>query len=117
MADPTPVNPMDFFRDMLGQWEKATNEMGNKVMSTPQFAQLMGQGTAMGAQVQQAVNEAMARTLATANMPSKADIDALGARIGAMEKQLARIEAALAPAVAPPVQRVPRTRKPPAKSA
>lgn len=117
MTSSTPVDPMAFFREMLGQWEKAVNESGNRITGSEQFAQLMGQGTTVSAQMQSAINEAMGRALAVANMPSKADIDALSARIAAMEKTLARIEGSMAGAGAgrsdgPSVS---RNRKPPGK--
>jgi polyhydroxyalkanoate synthesis regulator phasin len=89
------TDPMGFFRDMLGQWEQMGNQVGSKMMESKEFAQLMHQGSAASMQAQNAVQEAMAKALAAANIPSKADIDALGARLLAVEKQVALIAAAV----------------------
>ena len=69
--------------------------------------------------VQAASTEASAKLLAAANLPSRTDFEALGARLGAIEAALARIEQrlrAVAPDRTPPRPPVARTRKPPAPS-
>lgn len=91
-----PTDPMSMWRDFLGQWEKAANEWGGEALKRPETAQAMHGMTAMGLQTQQAMHETMAKVLAAANMPSKADIETLGTRLAAIEAALARIEAALA---------------------
>jgi hypothetical protein len=114
MTSNPATDPMAFMRDMLGQWEQMGNQLGSKMMESKEFAQVMHQGTAASLQAQNALQEGMAKALSAANMPSKADIDALGTRLLAVEKQLARIEAKLggeAPAAAAP--KVSRNRKPP----
>lgn len=115
-----PADPFAFFREMVNQWEKTTNEWGNRVMSTPEAAQAMQVGTATALKAQQSTHEAMAKALSAANMPSKADVEALGTRLVAVEAQLNRIEALLggsrppAPTVPKPAPR--RTRTPPPKT-
>lgn len=108
------TDPMGFFRDMLSQWEQMGNQVGAKMMESKEFAQIMHQGTAASLQAQNAMQEGMAKALAAANMPSKADIDALGERLLAVERQLAQIAQALGntgtPATAPKPS---RNRKPP----
>jgi 3-methyladenine DNA glycosylase/8-oxoguanine DNA glycosylase len=114
-----PADPFAFFRQMVTQWEKVANDYGTKLSATPEFAQGMAGATAVSMQVQQATNEAMARALAAANMPSRADIDAVIARLTAIEAQLARIETGLgAPPAAtsaprPSAPKPKRTKKPP----
>jgi polyhydroxyalkanoate synthesis regulator phasin len=95
MSSSPSTDPMGFFRDMLAQWEKTGNEMGNKLMGSDQFAEIMGKGTMASVQLQSAINDGMGKALSVANMPSKADIEALAMRMGAVEKQLHRIEAML----------------------
>ncbi len=118
MAGEAPPDPFAFFRDMVSQWEKVANDVGTQIAARPEFAQGMQGATAAGLKVQQAANEAMAKGLAAANMPSKGDVDALAARLTAIEAQLARIEATLngAPKVeAAPPPRPKRTKQPPPK--
>jgi hypothetical protein len=118
MTSSPNTDPMGFFRDMLAQWEKTGNEMGNKLMGSEQFAEMMGKGTMATVQLQSAVSDGMGKALSVANMPSKADIEALAMRLGAVEKQLHRIEALItgaAPAE-PTRTAVSRGRKPPAKA-
>lgn len=115
-----PADPFAFFREMVNQWEKTTNEWGNRVMATPEAAQAMQIGTATTLKAKQSAQEAMAKALDAANMPSKADIEALGARLLAVEAQLTRIEALLGgqkPHTTPPTVPAPRrTRRPPPKA-
>ena len=114
----TPNDPMAFFRQMVSQWEKVTNEFGGKVASSSEFAQGMQGMTTASLTVQQAVSEAMGKTLTAANMPTRADMIALGERLGAVEAQLIRIEALLtrtATGASLPPAGPKRTRKPPPK--
>jgi Poly(R)-hydroxyalkanoic acid synthase subunit (PHA_synth_III_E) len=114
----TANDPMAFFRQMVSQWEKAANEFGGKVASSSEFAQGMHGMTTASLTVQQAVNEATAKALTAANMPTRADMVALGERLGAVEARLIRIEALLTQAAtgaAQPSFGPRRTRKPPPK--
>lgn len=116
MTDKTPTDPFSMFRDMVNQWEKAANEYGGKIAGSTEFAQGMQGATAISMQIQQAVHEGMTKVLAATNIPSREDIAALGARVGAIEAQLSRIEAALGAAPAtPPAPKPKRTKQPPAK--
>lgn len=101
MTEGMPQDPFAAFRQMVNQWEKMANEYGGKLTGSSEFAQGMQGATAVSLQIQQAVNEAMTKVLAASNMPSRADMAALGERIGSMEAQLSRIEAALGAAVGP----------------
>jgi len=91
-----PTDPMAMFRDAVAQWEKMTNEFGGQLLGRPETAQAMHGATSLALKAQQGAQDAMAKLLAAANMPSKADIEALATRIGAIEASLVRIEAALA---------------------
>lgn len=90
------TNPADMFRSMLGEWEKMTNGVGGDMLKSEEWSRAMGMGTATHVQMQGAMKDTMARALAAANMPSRADFEDLSARIGRMEATLARIEAAIA---------------------
>jgi hypothetical protein len=90
-----PVDPLNMFRDVVNQWEKLANEYGSQFLARPEAAQVMHSATAAGLQVQNAVQDAMSKVLAAANMPSKAEVETLGARLTAIEASLARIEAGL----------------------
>jgi hypothetical protein len=91
-----PIDPMAMFRDFVGQWEKMANDYGGKMLQRPETAQAMHSVTALGLQAQNAAHDAMAKMLAAANMPSKAEVVAIGERLTAIEAALARIEAAIA---------------------
>jgi hypothetical protein len=86
---------MNVFRDVVNQWEKLANEYGSQFLARPEAAQAMHSATAAGLQVQNAVSDAMAKVLAAANMPSKAEIETLSQRLTAVETSLVRIEAIL----------------------
>lgn len=90
-----PTDPMSMFRDAITQWEKLANDYGSQFLQRPETAQAMHNATGLALKAQQGAHEAMAKLLAAANMPSKADVEALGARISAVEATLARIEAAI----------------------
>ena len=89
------TDPMAIFRDAVTHWEKMANDFGGQFMGRPETAQAMHQATGLALKAQQGAHEAMAKLLSAANMPSKGDIEALGARMAAMEASLARIEAAM----------------------
>ena len=111
---------MAFFRNLVTQWETVANDLGSKVLGSSEAAQAMQTGTSMSLKAQQMAHEAMAKGLASANMPSKADVDALGARLFAIEGQLARIEVLIGGQSSSSVSDVPkpkRTKTPPAKPA
>ena len=95
-TDPMALDPMKIFRDAVTQWEKMANDFGGQFMGRPETAQAMHQATGLALKAQQGAHEAMAKLLSAANMPSKADVEALATRMAAIEASLARIEAAIA---------------------
>lgn len=118
MTEGMPQDPFTAFRQMVNQWEKMANEYGGKLAGSSEFAQGMQGATAVSLQIQQAVHEAMTKVLAASNMPSRADMAALGERIGSVETQLSRIEAALGAAMTaasdkPVADKPKRTKQPP----
>lgn len=117
MKDTPATDPFSMFRDMVNQWEKVANEYGGKIASTSEFAQGMQGMTAMSLQMQQAVQDGMTKVLAAANIPSREDMAALGARVASIEAHLAKIAAALGEPskAAEAAPRPKRTKQPPSK--
>lgn len=114
MADESPLDPLGLARQWVNQWEKLANEHGTEWLAKPEAAQAMQGLTGAAVKMQAASNEASARMLAAANLPSRADIDALGQRLAAIEASLARIENGLRASEPGPTRAaVRRTRKPP----
>jgi hypothetical protein len=95
-TDPMALDPMKMFRDAVTQWEKMANDFGGQFMGRPETAQAMHQATGLALKAQQGAHEAMAKLLSAANMPSKADVEAIGVRMAAIEASLARIESLIA---------------------
>jgi hypothetical protein len=95
MSDSPGLDPFRLARDWVVQWEKLVNQHGAEWLAKPEAAQAMQAATAAALKAQNASNEAMSKLLAAANMPSKADVEALGARLGRIETMIARIEARL----------------------
>jgi Poly(R)-hydroxyalkanoic acid synthase subunit (PHA_synth_III_E) len=114
----TNSDPAAFFRDMLGEWEKMANSVGGGLAKSDEFARAMHNATAAQMNTQSALNETMAKALAAANMPSKAEIEDLSARLARVEASLGRIETLLGGAGDKPKRPKPsRGRKPPEKRA
>ncbi|MFM9977785.1 MAG: hypothetical protein ACKVOP_07040 [Sphingomonadaceae bacterium] len=109
-----PPDPMAMFRDAVTQWEKIANDWGSQFMARPETTEAMHNATTFALKAQQGAQEAMTKLLAAANMPSKAEVEAISGRLTDIEKTLARIEAAIAApvAAAAPQQKPKRTRTP-----
>ena len=88
-------DPSAFFRQMLGQWEQFTNDVGGDMLKTGEFARTMHGATAATMQAQEALKGVMERWLAAANMPSREEIADLSARLARVEATLERIETAI----------------------
>jgi hypothetical protein len=117
MSDSNNLDPFGLARSWMSQWEKLVNEQGTELLAKPEAAQAMQAMSGAAMQFQVASQEASAKVLAAANLPSRADFEAMGARLGAIEASLARIEQSLrsvAPDSTPARPPVARTRKPPA---
>jgi LPS O-antigen subunit length determinant protein (WzzB/FepE family) len=119
MSTPGPTDPFAAWRELLAQWEKNANVLGNQTLSTDQFGQSMSQVTSLSLAMQQMMGDMMTRAQAAANMPTRADIVAISERLQAIEQTLNRLAQAvdrLAAGDAAPggaTGRPARTRKPP----
>lgn len=110
----TSTDPAAFFREMLGEWEKMANKVGGDFARSDEFARAMHGAGAATMNTQEAVSAMMARALAAANMPSRAEIEDLSGRLARIEDQLGRIEELLGGKPDRPARPKPRrTRKPP----
>ena len=115
VSDKPALDPLSLTREWVAQWEKLVNEHGAEFLARPEAARAMQAVSSATLKAQAAGNEAAARMLAAANMPSRADVEALGARLAGIEATLARIEAQLrnpAGTSAPSRPAPRRTRKP-----
>src|ERR1700748_472717 len=95
MAVPPLPDPAAMFREMLGQWEAMANSLGGEVMKSGEFGRALqgANAAAMGAQA--ATHQMMERTLAAANMRSRAEIEDISARLARIEEAMQRIEGLL----------------------
>ena len=121
VAEPvSPIpDPLAAWRAWLGQSEQQWNAFLNQAMGTDQYSQSLGRFMELYAMLQKNLTESMGRSLAALNMPTRADILALGDRLAMIEDRLAQIERALSRAVtdggeatAAAVARPPRTKQP-----
>lgn len=118
----TPPDPGAFFRSMLGEWEKMTNSVGGDTFKTQDFARMLGGATQAASTAQETFRGIMERALAAANMPSRAEIEDISARLSRIEGALFRMEARLSEMAAggdelpKPLAGPTRTRKPPEPS-
>lgn len=117
MADKPVLDPAAQFNTMLAEWEKMTNSISESITGTKEFSQAVNQSNAMQMQMRAQIQKAMGKALEVANLPSREDIITLGERLGAIETQLARIEAAIGTdltSTSKKTKKSPqRTRKPP----
>jgi hypothetical protein len=123
VADQT--DPLAMWREWLSQSERQWNTFFNESMSTPQYSQNVGRFMELYVAAQRQLGETMGRHLAALNVPTRADVLGLGERLVGLETRLARIEAALARltpegaaaasagGASSPVERPPRTKRPP----
>lgn len=127
MADTDkPADPMALWRDMLSQWETNVNALANKTMASDEYSSSMNGAMGGMLKLQDTMKQFMATYLASANLPSRAEVLAIAERLGGVEARLDRMNALLeriaaaraadgsAPAAAaPPRPRPPRTKSPP----
>jgi hypothetical protein len=131
MADKDkPADPMALWRDMLSQWETNVNALANKTMASDEYSSSMHGAMGGMLKLQDTMKQFMATYLASANLPSRAEVLAIAERIGGVEARLDRMNALLEriadaprgdavstttlPAAPPARPRPPRTKSPPA---
>ena len=95
MAEGPSKDPSAAWRELVSQWEKNINALANQNMASDEFSSGSNQAMNLALRLQQGMASGMATYLATLNLPSRADITALGERLQAMEAYLSRIAVAL----------------------
>ena len=113
-----PQDPLELWREWLDRFERQTNSMLNDVMSTPEWSKASGRMMEAFLQFQQGMSSSMERHWSTLNIPTRTDLLTLSERLSEIEERLARIEAAVVPAVrdSRSERRQPkRTKKPPSQ--
>lgn len=121
MADPSPLDPVALWRDLVSQWERGVNDLANRAMASDEFNRSMHGGLGVSLTAQKAFGDALGRVLTSLNLPTRNEITALGDRLQSIEERLIQIAAALdqsaggASASAPPaLAPMPRRTKRPA---
>ncbi len=123
MSGPSLNDPASLFREMVAQWEAMANEFGANVLKSGEFTRVMHGANAATLKIREASGDMMERALSAANMPSKAEVADVSARLSRIEAAVERIEALLVAqngasvqtAAAPTRPKPSRNRKPPAK--
>jgi len=111
-------DPAAMLRDMLGQWEKASNDAMTQIMATNEFGRAMSQMTTVSLEAKNAISEVFGKVLTGMNLPSRAEMLTISGQIRDVDARLDRIEGLLAKATGtstvaerPHRPRPPRTRK------
>ena len=108
------MDPMKMWREWFVKNERDWSEQITKLMKDDSVAQSLGQGINAAIHRQQMFTQGLAGPMASMNLPTRADVVALGERIGRLEDVVARLEAALVRLEARGAERPPRTRQAPA---
>ena len=90
LFDP-PFDPLALWRDMLAKWQAAVSDTAGTAAAPAEYVRLMNQTMDMSVQLQQVLGVMMGKYLAALNMPTRADLAAMDARLRAIEDQLARL--------------------------
>ena len=122
MAEPPLKDPAGAWRDLVAQWEQNLNELANRITGSDEFAKSMNRAVGLSAGMQSSLHEAMARYLASLNLPSRAEMADITERLHAIEQRLDRVLSLLQPATgrsgsAAASAKPPRTKRPPGQKA
>ncbi|WP_028602858.1 hypothetical protein [Ottowia thiooxydans] len=104
------LDPLKTWREWFVKNEREWSESITKVMKDDAVAQSLGQEINAAIHRQQMFTQGLAGPMASMNIPSRADVAALGERIGQLEDSVARVEAALVRIEARSKDSPPRTR-------
>ena len=105
---PSPFDPLALWRDMLTKWQAAVSGTAGTAAAPAEYVRLMNQTLGMSVQLQQAMGMMMGKYLAALNMPTRADLAAMDARLRAIEDRLDRLTQQVAKASEKPAAPAPR---------
>ena len=122
MAD-NKNDPVEVWRNMVGEMEKGFNAFANQAMASPEFSKVVNQAGSVSAGAQKQMGDMMEKYLTGMNLPSRAQMTSFGERLAAIESQLAEVVSILrdmrADSGAAPSGYTPpkpaRTKRPPSK--
>ncbi|HPU15215.1 MAG TPA: poly(R)-hydroxyalkanoic acid synthase subunit PhaE [Polymorphobacter sp.] len=119
MSEAKLPDPAAMLRDMLGQWEKTSNEAMTQLMATNEFGRAMSQMTSMSLEAKSNFSEIFGKVLTGMNLPTRDELLTVATQIRDVDARLDRIETLLVKltgaspvAARPAAPRPPRTRKP-----
>ena len=114
----TENNPfLDAWRSMLQQWESEANKALTEATGREDSAKMLNGALRGALQMQSAFTEAMEKSLAALNLPTRSDVLRLSEQIGALERKIDELtygsarEAPGAQSVAPVQSKPARTRQ------
>jgi hypothetical protein len=108
----------DIWRDLLRRWEDAGNSLGSDAMKTAEFSEAMNKATNLSVAAQNLFTQTFSKYLTAMNLPTLADISALGERLHAIEGRIEEIHLMLndrqvSPAASDRRSKPTRNRRPP----
>jgi hypothetical protein len=112
-AFPQNLDPTRAWRDWFVKSEREWSESLAHFMKDDAVARSIGQQITASLHGEQMFSQGVAASMAKMNLPTRADIIALGERVGQLEDAVARVEAALTRMNHDGAALPPRTRKPP----
>ena len=95
MAGTTPPDLATVWRDAMRDWETQTNAAMTRLSGAESFAAPMNQLVAGVAKAQSAYGEAVEQALIRLNLPNRADLRGLAAKLDDIERKLDAIAARL----------------------
>ncbi len=112
MPDQPNLDPLSLWRDMLSQWERGMNSLGNQALGSEEFSRAMHQVTSMGLRMQHTVGDMLGKSLTALNLPTRNDLTAIAERLSRIEARLDELSLD-GKAAKPAAPKPPRTRTPP----
>ena len=83
------------WQDAISTWEKSVNSVANASMANDEFSGVMNQAMKLSLLMQQSLGSVMSVYLSALNIPTKAEVAALGERLQSIEFRLDRMTSLL----------------------
>src|SRR5262245_23638515 len=101
---PGPNEMLEMWRQSASEMEQRWNDFLNQLMGTEAFAQVMARSMDGYAALQSGWTRGMEQYLKALNVPTRADLADLTARIGVLEQKIDNLAHALGAEHAPPAE-------------